>query len=307
MSLLMSCLLALCLGVGVCFGQANLSESNSSQKQEKEKKLEQQKTLSKKKGSAQENNPTLANLAGGGSGWRLQGTLSHIPRLRRDQEDLTNLLFRADYRINKKHSIRFQQFFTKFYSKYTAENELKPFDASVGHFYRLSWRPYGVGLQLRHRVSLPISNESHRDHLYTTYGASVVGSKAFLGGKVLAFGVPYARYFFYEFKTSQSGRLLPRFQAGLSLGALYFATSKLSFYGGGDYRNDTVYTVDGDPQIPRGGYRFDLDMSYQWTYHLTTSLSYSQGQASFFQNGRYELVLFDDQASRISLGMTYIY
>ncbi|MEM7646445.1 MAG: hypothetical protein AAF203_06020 [Pseudomonadota bacterium] len=265
------------------------------------------KKVKKKQGSAIENNPTLANLNGGGSGWRLQGTLTHTPRLREDQEDTTDILLRADYNINKKHTIRVQQFFTKFYDKFSSEDEFKPFDTTVAHFYRLSWRPLGMGLQWRNQISLPISNESNRDDLFTVYRTSMIMSKAFLGGKLLAFGVPYGRYFFYEYKTSQSGRLLPRAQGGLSLGALYFATPKLSFYGGGDYRYDTVYTVDGDSQIPQGTYRFDLDMSYQWTTHLTTSLSYAQGRASFIQDGRYELALFDDQASRVTFGLTYIY
>lgn len=294
----------LVLGV-LCFSLGASAQSTTSTQAGKTKTQTTKKKS--KKLTAQEANPTLANLTGGGSGWRLQGTMTHTPRLRNDQEDTTSFLFRADYNINKKHTIRFQQFFTKFYGKYSSENEFKPFDTTVAHFYRLGWKPFGTRLQWRNQLSLPVSNESSRDNLYTVYRTSVIASKSFLGGKLLAFAVPYARYFFYEYKTSASGRLLPRFQAGQSLGALYFATPKLSFYGGGDYRLDTVYTVDGDNQIPRGTYRFDLDMSYQLTGNLTSSLSYSQGRASYIQDGRYELVLFDDQESRINLGLTYIY
>jgi hypothetical protein len=254
-------------------------------------------------------NPTLANLAGAASGFRLQATVTHQPKLRNDQEDTTDILLRGDYNLNKRHTLRVQQFFTKFYGKYESEYEFKPFDTTFAHFYRMPWRPGGVGLQWRNQVSLPISNESVRDDLITTFQTSVVGSKAFLGGKLLAFGIPYSRYFFYQYKTGEE-RLLPRWQNGLSLGALYFFTPKLAFYAGGDYRIDTVYNSPFDQtpnQVPQGTYRFDLDLSYQFTNNLTASVSYAQGRASYIQNGRYELVLFDDQASRVNFGMTYIY
>ncbi len=262
-----------------------------------------------KKGAPKNNNPTLNNLTGGASGWRLQGSMTHNPKLRKDQEDTTDILLRADYAINKKHTIRVQQFFSKFYGKYESEYEFKPFDTSVAHFYRLGYKPFGMNLQWRNQVSLPISNESNRDDLFTVFQTSVVASKALFGGKALAFAVPYARYFAYEYKTSESGRLLPWYQAGASLGALYFFTSKLAFYGGMDYRFDTVRNSQFDQtpsQVPRGNYRFDLDLSYQATQHWTGSVSYSQGD-SYIQNGRYEVVVFDDQESRIGLGVTYIY
>ncbi len=272
-------------------------------------KLKTKAEKSKKK-SSKAANPTLANLQGGSSGWRLQGAVTHQPKLRRDQEDTTDILLRADYNINKKHTIRVQQYFTKFYGKYSSEYEFKPFDTSVAHFYRLPWKPGGIGLQWRNQVSLPISNESARDDLITPFQTSIVGSKGLLGGKLLVFGIPYSRYFFYEYKTSVSGRLLPRWQNGLSLGGLYFITPKLSFYAGGDYRIDTVYNSQYDQnakQIPRGTYRFDLDLTYQLNNSLSGSLSYAQGRASYIQQGRYELALFDDQASRVNFGLTYIY
>ncbi len=284
------------------------SESEDSKESNQVKAKAPNKKLAKKADNTA--NPTLANLTGASSGWRLQGTVTHSPRLRKDQEDTTDILLRADYNINKRHTIRAQQFFTKFYGKYESEYEFKPFDTTLAHFYRLPWRPGGVGLQWRNQFSLPISNESARDDLLTTFQTSVVGSKALLGGKLLVFGIPYSRYFFYEYRTSVSGRLLPRWQNGLSLGGLYFITPKLSFYAGGDYRIDTVYNsqFDNSPnQVPQGTYRFDLDVSYQFNNNLTGSLSYAQGRASYIQNGRYELVLFDDQASRVNFGLTYIY
>lgn len=260
--------------------------------------------------SLNNSNPTLASLKGGGSGWRLQTYVTHTPRLRNDQKDFTDILLRADYNINNKHSLRFQQYFTKYYSKYSSDYEFQPFDTSVAHFYRMDWKPLGIGLQWRNHVTLPISNASQRDNLYTNYQTSIIASKAFFGGKFIAFAIPYFRYFFYEYKTSVSGRLLPWHQEGLSLGGLYFFTDKLSFYGGTDYRVSSVYNSQYDPtpgQIPSGTYYFDMSLSYQVNSHFSGSLNYSQGSTSYIQNGRYELVLFDSHVSRVAAGINYVY
>lgn len=297
--------------ISILFSVNSMAQTTSVQNADEESKVKtslNQKAQEKKE--LKNSNPTLANLAGGVSGWRFMGSLSHTPKLRRDQEDTSDILLRADYSINNKHSLRFQQFFTKFYGKYQSEYEFKPFDTSLAHFYRMDWKPYGIGLQWRNQVTLPISNESARDDLYTNFQTSFVGTKALMGGKLIVFGIPYARYFFYEYKTSVSGRLLPRFQAGASLAGLYFFNPKLSLYAGGDYRVDTVYNSQFDQnarQIPLGTYRFDLSMSYQWNANISTSLDYFQGRASYIQSGRYELVLFDDQASRIGASLTYVY
>lgn len=294
----------------VGLGGSAFAQTQTNEEGQTKVKASAEETKKKEAKNAKAANPTLANLQGTGSGWRLQGSITHQPKLRRDQEDTTDILVRADYNISTNHTLRFQQFFTKFYGKYSSEYEFKPFDTSVAHFYRLPWKPGGVNLQWRNQVSIPISNESVRDDLITPFQTSVVASKGLMGGKLLFFGIPYSRYFFYEYKTSVSGTLLPRWQNGLSLGGLYFFTPKLSLYAGGDYRVDTVYNsqYDQNPkQIPRGTYRFDAELAYQVSNSLAGSLSFNQGRASYIQNGRYELVLFDDQASRVNFGLTYIY
>ena len=214
----------------VCLSATGFAQDSSATDESKTKVKTSASKATKKQKEANASNPTLANLQGGGSGWRLQASVTHVPKLRVDQEDTTDILMRADYNINKKHTVRIQQFFSKFYGKYESEYEFKPFDTSLAHFYRMDWRPFGMRLQWRNQVSLPISNESARDNLITTFRTSAIASKGWLGGKLLSFAVPYARYFVYDFKTSVSGRLLPRYQLGMTLGALYFFTSKISLY-----------------------------------------------------------------------------
>lgn len=124
---------------------------------------------------------------------------------------------------------------------------------------------------------------------------------------------PYARYHFYEFKTSESGRQLPLYTLGTSLSAIYFITPKFSFSLSGNYNFEGVNKSQYDPnqslvfdQLNRGIYRFDVDLSYQVTNRLAASLSYFQG-ASYMQTGRYEMVFYDNENSRYSAGLTYIY
>ena len=264
----------------------------------------------KKTTTAQENNPTLNSLNGGGSGWRFQGTLTHLPTERRDQETTTDVLLRADYTINKKHRVRIQQYFNKVYTKYESEYDFQPADTQLVHFYRLDYKPAGIGLQWRNSISLPISNASSRDDLITRIQTSIIAAKPLLGGKLISFFVPYLRYHAYEFALSRSGTPLPLTTVGASLGGLYFLTPKLSFYGGLNYNventRESQFEPDPTYQFNRGIYRFDLDLSYMVTNHVTASLSYNQG-AALVQDGRYELMFYDDQVSRVGLGLTYIY
>ena len=273
---------------------------NASEKSSTEKLVEDPKKSS---------NPTLANLTGGASGWRFQGALTHVPKLRNDQEDTTDVLGRVDYTINSKHRVRVQQFFTKFYGKYHSEYEFKPTDTTLSHFYKPTLKPMGTNLLWQTSVALPISHESARDDLVTRFSGSLIASKSFFQNKLIAFAVPYARYHWYEFKTSVSGRLMPRYTVGVNLGGLYFVTPELSFYGGVNYNRETVRNSQFDQspnQVIDGIYRFDLDVTYQVTKHLSGSLSYFQG-ANYMQQGRYEMVFYDDQASRVALGLNYIY
>lgn len=268
------------------------------------------KAMEKDLGTVASNNPTLNSLTGGGSGWTLQGSLTHIPKARKDQEDTTDILLRADYSINKKHQVRLQQFFTKFYGKYRSEYEFKPTDTTLAHFFRPDWKPLGINLQWRNQFSLPVSNESNRDNLITRLQTQVVATKGFFGNRLMTFAVPYARYHVYEYKTSVSGTPLPMFTLGASVACLYFITPKLSFYAGLNYNfeNTTESQFEPDPQyrFDEGIYRFDLDLSYQALNSLTTSVSYFQG-ANYLTDGRYELVFYDNQESRLSVGLTYIY
>ena len=263
-----------------------------------------------KKEDAKSSNPTLNNLNGGGSGWRFQGSVTHLPTERKDQEDTTDILLRADYTINKKHRVRVQQYFNKVYGKYESENEFNPTDTQLVHFYRFGSRPLGMGLQWRNSLAIPISNPSNRDDLLTRWSTSLIASKAFFQNKLIAFFVPYFRYHIYEYNTSVSGRPLPLTTVGASVGGLYFITPKLSFYGGLNYNmentNESQFEPDPTFQYDEGLYRFDLDLSYQVTGRLTGSLTYGQG-GNYVQEGRYEFVLYDEQVSRVGLGVTYIY
>lgn len=289
------------------FSVSALAQQQNDSNSKVKTKIEKKKSKTEQ---AKSNNPTLNSLNGGGSGWRLQGSVTHLPTDRKDQEDTTDILLRADYTINKKHRVRVQQYFNKVYGKYESENEFDPTDTQLVHFYRIGYKPAGIGLQWANSFALPISNPSNRDDLLTRWSSSLIASKGFFKNKLITFFVPYFRYHMYEYKTSVSGRPLPLTTFGASLAGLYFITPKLSFYGGLNYNmeNTSESQFEPDPtyQYDEGIYRFDFDLSYQITNSLTTSLSYGQG-GNYIQQGRYEFVLYDDQVSRVALGMTYIY
>lgn len=262
-----------------------------------------------KDGVSKEENAALSNIVGGQSGWRLQGAVTHIPALRSDQEHTTDILTRADYTFNKKHRVRVQQFFTKFYSVYNQEDELKPADTLLAHYYTLDYKPFGANLLWQTRATLPVSNQSARDDLITRVSGSMIATKGFLNNRLIGFFIPYGTYHWYEFNQSKSGGLRPWYTVGASIAGLYFITDKLAFYAGGTYNVETQRQSQFDQapsQVPNGNYRFDLDLSYQFTGRFAGSLSYVQG-ANYLEDGRFEVVAFDDQNSRVSVGLTYIY
>ncbi|MCB0378793.1 MAG: hypothetical protein KDD33_09895 [Bdellovibrionales bacterium] len=287
---------------GYAFAQTSVNDKAQTKTKMRAKKP---KNIDESKSS----NPTLNSITGGGSGWRLQGALTHVPKTRNDNEDTTDILARADYTFNNKHRVRLQQVWTKFYGKYSSEYEFKAYDTQIGHYYTMGSKPWGVNLLWKNHANVPISNESNRDDLITRFQSTLIGTKAFLKGKLIAFGTPYARYSWYEFKNSKSGRPLPLFDLGASLAGLYFITPQLSFYAGLTYEYQTVSNsqYDTSPSQPnRGIYQWDLSLTYQFTNALSSSLGYFQG-ASYIQDGRYEFAFYDNEVSRYSLGLTYIY
>jgi hypothetical protein len=254
-------------------------------------------------------NAALSSIVGGASGWRFQGSFTHIPKIRKDQEDTSEILTRADYTFNSRHRVRLEQFFTKYYTVYNNENELKPGDTGLSHYYTIPYNPYGLNMLWRSSLTLPISNNSVRDDLITKMSGSLIATKGFFNNKLLTFFVPYASYYWYEYALSKSGRNLPWYTLGASVSALYFITPSLSLYSGFGYTTDTLRQSQFDQapsQIVNGNYQFDLSLSYQFNNQLSSSLSYFQGN-NYIQNGRYEVVLFDNQNSRYSFGLTYIY
>lgn len=256
------------------------------------------------------NNAVLTNLVGGGSGFRFIGAFNHTPKLRNDQEDTSDILLRADYTVNKKHRFRVQQFYTKFYGKYHSENEFRATDTNFSHFYTPNFKPFGTRLMWRTAAVLPISHASKRDDLVTRVTGSLIGSKSFLNRKLLVFLVPYARYHWFQYKTSVSGRRLPWYTLGSSVTGIYFFTPKLSASLSANYnfeaRRSSQFEISPDETLDNGTYRFDADVSYQFTPQVSASLSYFQG-ARYMEAGRYEMVFFDDENSRVGLGLTYIY
>lgn len=259
--------------------------------------------------NAQATSAALASFTGKASGVRLQAILTHIPRIRRDQEDTSEIFLRGDYTINKKNRVRLEQFFTKFYGKYNSEYEFRPDDTVLAHYYTPESKPLGVNLMWRTGVSLPISNASVRDSLITRFTGSMISSKAFFGGRLMVFAIPYARYHWYQFNMSQSGGHRPWYTVGTNIFTTFFLTPKLYLSGSADYNYETQRQSQFDPtpsQVNNGRYRFDVDLGYQWTDRLSSAVSYFQG-AKYIQDGRYEVSFFDNEVSRVALNLTYIY
>lgn len=259
--------------------------------------------------AAESGNSVLAGVSAGRKKWRFQGFATHLPELRGDQRTTTDILLRTEYNINKKHRIRLQQPLTKRYEKRDFEYEFAVADTTLAHFYRITPKPLGVSLQWRSDLRVPISSDSIRDNLVTRLTGSLIALRPFAGGKLLGIAVPFVRYHWWQFKSSVSGRRLPWYTLGLSSSLIYMITSKLSLTGSASYNftGQINNPFDQDPrQLNNGTYRFDLDVTYQFTKNWSASVGYTQG-ANYIQDGRYEVNFFDSEVSRFYLGAAFLY
>lgn|GEM_PF-2151904 len=289
---------------------ANVSSESESEANEKGAKSSSLASSPNSESSASESgNSVLAGVSAGKKKWRFQGFATHLPELRNDQRTTTNLLLRAEYNINKKHRIRLQQPLTKRFEKMDFQNEFAVADTTLAHFYRFEKKPFGTSFQWRSDVRVPISNNSIRDNLITRFTGSLIGIKPFAKGKLLGIAVPFARYNWWEYKSSITGRRLPWYTIGLNASLIYMITNKLSLTGtaGYNFTGQLNNPFDQDPkQLNNGTYRFDLDITYQITKNWSASAGYTQG-ANYIQDGRYELVLFDSEVSRFYLGAAFLF
>lgn len=242
--------------------------------------------------------------------FRFMGDASYTPQIRKDQVGGADFLLRGEYFFSGNQRIRVDQRFTRLDQKLYSAYEFKPWDTSISHFINLPWKLAGGNLQWRSALTLPISHESNRDDVITRLTGSLMYSKMLLDNKITLLALPFARYHVMEFKTLPSGRGSPWYTLGVSLSAIYSLTPRWFLSGGYSYsfegRRSSQY--DTTPtQLLNGDYSFDLGLSWQFMESLSANLGYSQGLASLMQQGRYEMVFFDDQASRYNFGITYIF
>lgn len=245
--------------------------------------------------------------------FRFTGSASYTPQIRNDQVGSGDFLLRGEYFFAKNQRIRLDQYYTHYEQKLNSAYEFKPSDTTIGHFINLPWKLWDGSLQWRTNVTLPISNESARDGIITRVTGSLMYSKMFLDNKFTFLLVPYARYHVTQYKTSPSGNGLPWYTLGASVWGIYNITPAWSLSGIYNYNFEAVqksqFATTGEIQpdlFPNGSYSFDVGISWQFSDNFSANLGYSQG-ASYMQQGRYELVFYDNRNSRYNFGLSCVF
>lgn len=244
--------------------------------------------------------------------WNLLLDMNYQPALRDDQFKYTDYTMFVNYKINSTHSVRITQGMTQKYEigLDQGENEFELSDTVLSHFWNL---PYVAG-PFRFRwvsgVFLPASIDSQDNSKITTLSGSL-HANAFFAGMYSLSVRPFARYNWYEYKTSLGGTPLPAFTTGITIVNTIDITDKLSLNGtfsynyiydyASQYETSTRYGYFDDNA--RGRYGIDVAVNYSVTNEFGVYGGYSEGDA-YIRDGRYEVYAYDPETSRLSAGLT---
>jgi hypothetical protein len=246
----------------------------------------------------------------GKKNWRAIVDISHVPILRDDQEAYTDVVAIGDYFLSKKHRVRVLQSGSKLYEKYDSEYEFQMSDTQLYHYYAFEDKPLGLGYIWRNQFSLPISDISRRDELVSRFTSTMFINKVLAGGSLFLSLRPFARYNWYQYRTSPGGRRLPLYTFGSTALASYSLTNKIALTGVAYYSIEGTNSSQFDSEFvqkEQGIYSFTGSVSYQLLKKIGVYGSYSSGAANYINQGRYEVYLYDQDSSRYSLGMTGIF
>lgn len=252
---------------------------------------------------------TAETKGGKQKNWRVMADVQHVPIMREDQESYTDVVAIGDYFLNDKHRLRVMQAGSKLYSKYDSEYEFQASDTRLYHYYNFESKPLGFGYIWRNDIAIPISDLSQQDDLVTRFTTTMFMNRM-IGGKTFISLMPFARYNWYKFRTSPGGRLLPLYTFGASALVSYSIIGDLSINGTAFYSIEGTNSSQYDSnfvQKEQGIYSFSVALNYQLMKELSLYGAYSSGPANYINQGRYEVYLYDQDSSRLGVGMTAIF
>lgn len=244
--------------------------------------------------------------------WHILLDVSHNPAAREDQFTSTDFTFFFDYQLNAQHIFRLLQAPTKIYETgmVQGENEYMASDTILSHFWNTGLKTGIFKYRLVSSIALPTSIEAQDNDKMATF-TETVQINTLLFGKFVFSLRPFVRYNWYEFKTTQSGFLLPTFIYGVNLVTSYSLTDKLSINGTFGYSqiNELASQYDKTTNFgvfeenAEGRYFVSLTANYSMTDKFGMYAGYSQGDA-YMRDGRFEVYAYDPRISRYNIGAT---
>lgn len=247
--------------------------------------------------------------------WHVLFDANHNPAVRADQFTSTDLTFFFDYQANPSHLFRVLQAPTKIYEigLDQGENEWLPSETILSHFWNTGKTLGLFRLRLQSSLGLPTSIEA-QDNDKIVMLTETLQLNAVFGGKFVFSLRPFVRYNWYEFKTRESGGLLPTFIYGLNLVTSYSVTDKLSLNGTFGYNQVNELASQFDPNTnfgtfaenAEGRYFISLALNYSFTDEFGIYGGYSQGD-SYIRDGRFEVYAYDPLVARYNIGATFYF
>lgn len=244
--------------------------------------------------------------------WHILLDMSHNPAARTDQFTSTDFTFFFDYQANAQHLFRVLQAPTKIYETgmMQGENEYMASETILSHFWNTGWQTGPFKYRLVSSIGLPTSIEAQDNDKMATFTETVQINAMFAGKFVFSLR-PYVRYNWYEFKTTESGFLLPTFIYGVNLVTSYSVTDALSLNGSFGYSmvNELASQYDKTTNFgvfeenAEGRYFLSLTANYSVTDKFGVYAGFSQGD-TYIRDGRFEVYAYDPQISRYNIGAT---
>lgn len=238
--------------------------------------------------------------------WMMSIDINHLPKIRDDHDAVSEASLLFDYIATPQHTFRLVQGVQKLYEIRPGQSEVYPSDTSLTHLWRTPWMLGSFKTLWVNSLSVPISEDSQNRDLITTW--TTQGRANYAYGRFFVSLRPFARYHWYEFKTSPGGDLLPLYTIGASALGTMSLTDRLTLVASASY--SSVYlsasqyssrsVVEPESQ---GRYSVDVSLNYDWTRKFSSYLYYGQGDA-YILDGRYEINIYDPRTTRVGVGAT---
>lgn len=244
--------------------------------------------------------------------WHILLDVSHSPAARDDQFSSTDYTFFFDYQLNAQHLFRVLQAPTEIYETglVQGENQHMASETLLSHFWNTGWKTGPFKYRLVSTLGLPTSIEAQDNDKMAMFTETVQINAMFFGKLVFSLR-PFVRYNWYEFKTTESGFLLPTFIYGVNLVTSFSLTDKLSLNGSFGYSqvNELASQYDDTRNFgifeenAEGRYFLSLTANYSVSDKFGVYAGYTQGD-TYIRDGRFEVYAYDPIIARYNIGAT---